>query len=178
MRFLSFANDIEHKLGETPLPDGAVRIYGQTDAQKYLAYVGAANVKYIPVGEEVELNLGSARLVEIEPTLMDERTENYVFDPNRNVVGWDQIQTWKIEVTNASMLPAQIRITRGFDTPYWELKPDGDGVTYTKYDVTHARFESTVEPRSKRTFTYTVTAYRGVRINEYNKRINSDDREG
>jgi hypothetical protein len=168
MRFLSFKNDPEHKLGTTPLPDGIIRVYSQTDEQKHLSYAGAAVVKYIPVGKEVELDLGPARLVKIEPTLMEERTNSYLFDNHGNVAGWDEIQTWKIEVTNTSTLPIDIEITRGFDSPSWELAPSS-GAAYEKYDVTHARFKLSIEPRSKKTYSYTVTHYRGTRSEYFNR---------
>ncbi len=170
-RFLSFKNDTEHKLGTTPIPDGMIRIYGQADEQKHLSYVGDTGTKYIPVGEEVELDLGPARLVKVEPTLMEESTANYAFDSHSNVVGWDEIQTWKIEVTNTSTLPVDIEVTRGFDEPSWTLTSTGDGVAYEKYDVTHARFKLSIEPRSKKTFGYTVTQYRGTRSEYYNKTV-------
>ncbi|MBN1506250.1 MAG: DUF4139 domain-containing protein [Sedimentisphaerales bacterium] len=163
IQYVSFANDEEHKLGGTPLPDGMVRIYGRADEQGHLSYVGGTEVKYIPVGEEVELNLGPARLVEVKPVLMEERTENHVFDHNGNVSGRDEVRTWKIELTNARTLPVDIEITRGFETAYWTLKLDGEGVSYEKHDMSHARFRLTVEPRSKRAFEYTVTTYHGVR---------------
>jgi hypothetical protein len=163
IRFLSFANDEEHKLGETPLPDGLVRIYGRADDQGHLSYVGGMEVKYIPVGEEVELDLGPARLVEVKPVLMDHREENHVFDPKGNVSGWDEVRTWRIEIANAGALPVEIEVTRGFETAYWTLKPADAGVSYVKHDVTHARFKLTIEPRSTRAFEYTVTTYRGVR---------------
>ena len=172
IRFLSFANDQEHKLGETPLPDGAVRIYAQRDEQGHLSYTGGAEVKYIPVGEEIELNLGPARLVEIKPVLMDYRTQNHVFDRNGNVVGWDEVRTWRIEVTNARTLPADIEITRGFETPYWTLEQADRTATYEKHDVTHARFKLAVAPRTKRAFGYTVTTYHGVREATFSKMLN------
>jgi hypothetical protein len=175
MRFLSFKNDTEHKLGSTPIPDGAVRIYGQTDAERHLSYVGGTDTKYIPVGEEVELDLGPARLVKIEPTLMEERTSSYLFDNHGNVVGWDEIQTWKIEATNASTLPIDIEITRGFDSPYWELAPSS-GAAYEKYDVTHARFKLSIEPRSKQVFTYVTTIHRGTREEAFTKTQQSNAR--
>ncbi len=175
MRFLSFANDTDHKLGETPIPDGMIRIYGQVDAEAHLSYVGGTNVKYIPVGEEVELNLGPARLVKAEPTLMTTATSNYVFDSNDNITGWDEIQTWQIEVTNPRTLPVKVEITRGFDTPYWELTSNDD-VTFVKHDVTHARFALSIEPRRKQTFSYTVTQYRGQREQIWIRR--QQDRQG
>jgi hypothetical protein len=163
IRFLSFANNEKHKLGKTPIPDGAVRIYGRAGEQGHLSYVGVMNVKYIPVGEEIELNLGPARLVEVKPVLMDFKTENYTFDPNGGISGCDEVRTWKIEIANTRPLPVDIEVTRGFETPYWTLKPADTGVSYEKYDATHARFKLTIEPRSKRIFEYTVTTYHGVR---------------
>ena len=71
IRYISFANDKEHSLGDTPIPDGNVKIFSKADKQGYLSYVGGMDIKYIPVNEEVELNLGPARLVSVEPVLMD-----------------------------------------------------------------------------------------------------------
>jgi hypothetical protein len=163
IQYVSFANDEEHRLGVTPLPDGMVRIYGRADEQGYLSYVGGASVKYIPVGEEVELDLGPARLVEVKPVLMEERTENHVFDQDGNISGWDEVRTWSIEIANARTLPVEIEITRGFDTPYWTLKQGDGSASYEKHDATHARFKLNVGARSKRQFDYVVTTYRGTR---------------
>ncbi|MHC4474512.1 MAG: DUF4139 domain-containing protein [Planctomycetota bacterium] len=175
VRFLAFANDEEHNLGETPIPDGQVKVYSLADEQGYLSYVGGTSTKYIPVDEEVELNLGPARLVKVEPTMMDFKTGNYVFDPNKNIAGWDEIRTWKIEVTNTRILPVEIEITRGFGTAYWSLvlvdpaSTAAEAIGYEKHDVTRARFKVAIQPRSKRSFGYTVTTYHGRRqelINE------------
>jgi hypothetical protein len=163
IRFISFANDQEHKLGGTPMPDGTVRVYGRADGEGHLSYVGAMDVKYIPVGEKVELNLGPARLVEVKPVLMDYRIENHTFDSKGNISGWDDVQTWKIEIANTRPLPVEVEVTRGFGTPNWTLKSADKDVSYEKYDATHARFKLTVEPRSKRVFEYTVTTYHGAR---------------
>jgi len=160
IRFVSFANDQKHNLGDTPIPNGNVKIYGQTDARGYLSYVGGTNIKYIPVNEEIELELGPARLVSVEPILMDFKTDNYVFDRRNNIAGWDEIRTWKIEITNTRTLPIEIEITRGFGTTYWTLQAE---IPYEKHDVTHARFKIKLEPRSKYAFEYTVTTYHGVR---------------
>ncbi len=166
IRFIKFANDEEHNLGETPLPDGNVKIYGLEDKEGHLSYVGGTNVKYIPVNEEVEMNLGSARLVEVKPTLMDLKTEHYIFDPNNIISGWDEIRTWKIEITNTRQLPVTIEITRDFGTSYWTLQSE---TPYEKYDVTRIRYNMNIEPRTKREIEYTVTTYHGKRQDEYNK---------
>jgi len=169
IRFVSFANDEEHNLGETPIPNGTVKIYSQADSKGHLSYVGGTSVKYIPVDEEVELNLGPARLVTVEPILMDFKTDNYVFDKRKNIAGWDEIRNWKIEITNTRTLPIEIEITRGFGTAYWTLQLDDGDITYEKHDATHARFKLELKPRSKRTFGYTVRTYHGVREEAVNK---------
>ena len=91
---------------------------------------------------------------------MDFATDNYLFDNKKNIAGWDEIRTWKIEITNTRTLPIEIEITRGFGTAYWALQAD---IPNEKHDARHARFELELEPRSKRTFAYTVTTYHGVR---------------
>jgi len=174
VRFLSFANDEDHNLGQTPLPNGSVRIFGRT-ADEHLRYLGGTAVKYIPVNEEVELNLGPARLVKVEPILMDYKTTNYTFDRRGNIDGWDEIRTWKIKITNTRELPVELEITRGFGTTYWELMLEADPeVTYEKHDATHARFKTTVSPRSKRAFTYTVTTYHGRREETFSRTKNRE----
>lgn len=160
IRFVKFANDEKHNLGQTPIPNGNVKIYSHADEQGYLSYVGGTEIKYIPVNEEVELDLGPARLVEIDPKLMDFKTENYIFDNRANVSGWDEIRVWKIEITNTRTLPIQIEITRGFGTAYWTLQSE---TLYEKYDATHARFKLELEPRSKQTLEYAVRTYHGTR---------------
>jgi len=169
IRFVAFVNDEEHNLGDTPIPNGTVKIYNQANAKGYLSYVGGTSVKYIPVDEEVELNLGPARLVKVEPKLMDFKTDNYVYDRKKNISGWDEIRTWKIKITNTRNLPIEIEITRGFGTAYWTLvyvdiaSVAADSISYEKHDATHARFTLKRRPRSKWTFGYTVTTYHGVR---------------
>jgi len=160
IRFVKFANDDEHNLGQTPIPNGNVKIYSHADEQGYLSYIGGTDIKYIPVDEEVELNLGPARLVEVEPKLMDFKTGNYRFDNKGNIAGWDEIRTWKIEITNTRTLPIEIEITRGFGTAYWTLQARR---LYEKHDATHARFMLRLEPRSKQAFEYTLRTYHGTR---------------
>jgi hypothetical protein len=163
IRFVKFANDKNHNLGETPIPDGDVRIYGLADDAGHLLYVGGTSVKYIPVNEEVELDLGPARLVKVEPILMSFETANYMFDTKKEIAGWDEIRSWDMKLTNTRELPVEIEITRGFGTAYWTLKTDAEDVNYKKHDATHARFELKLGPRTKRTLGYTVTTYHGVR---------------
>ncbi|MCX5634769.1 MAG: hypothetical protein NTW55_02850 [Planctomycetota bacterium] len=169
VRFVTFVNDKEHNLGQTPIPNGDMRIYSQADSEGYLSYVGGTSVKYIPVDEKVELNLGPARLVSVKPTLMDFKKDNFMFDSKGNVSGWDEIRKWKVEAANTRNLAAEVEITRGFGTAYWTLQINDKDVSYEKYDAAHARFRMKLEPESKRTFEYIVTTYHSVREESFAK---------
>jgi hypothetical protein len=166
IRFVKFKNDEEHNLGKTPIPDGDVKIYAIADKNGYLSYTGGTSVKYIPVNEEVEMNLGAARLVKVEPVLMDFKTDNYMYGSNYDITGWDEIRTWKIKITNTRPIPVTIEITRDFGTNYWTLKSE---TPYDKYDVTKVRFNLNIEPASKREIEYIVTTYNGTRQDQYNQ---------
>ncbi|NLX26149.1 MAG: DUF4139 domain-containing protein [Lentisphaerae bacterium] len=198
MRFLSFANTEACKLGEDPLPNGTVRVFRNVDeASSFvmpqqqpnvhneagsfvynLSYVGATDIKYIPVGEVVELELGAAQKVTVEPKLMRTRTENYEFytsdnQPDSNelnifapsprkgdISGWDEITDWKLEITNTRDLPVEIEITRSTNSTDWEISTD---TPYEKYDATRVRFTVRLEPRSKKEINYELTVHHGTR---------------
>jgi hypothetical protein len=166
IRFVKFANDPNHNLGKTPIPNGDVKIYGLADTKGSLTYIGGTGIKYIPVNEEVELNLGKARLVDVKPTLMDYKTDNYQFESDGDISGWDEIRIWKIEITNAGSVPAVIEITRDFGTDFWTFQC---ATPYKKYDVRKVRFELRIEPGKKQSLEYTVTTYNGTRQDAYAK---------
>jgi len=170
MRFLSFANDTDHELGETPIPDGMLKVYRGVDDAKHLAYEGQSSFKYIPVGEKVELNLGAVADVVVEPKLMEIRSDNHRFDRNRNVAGWDDIQTWKVEVRNTRDVAIKVEITRNFDAPHWDIAHSGSIDGYEKVDLDTVQFTVELPGRSQKTFEYTTTLYRGVRTEDYNRR--------
>src|SRR5258708_14931806 len=50
-------NDKDSKLGTTPLPDGVVRVL-RDNGRDGLSYLATQSVKYIPIGDKIELNLG------------------------------------------------------------------------------------------------------------------------
>ncbi len=140
-----------------------MKIYGLADQQNHLSYIGETDIKYIPVDKEVELNLGAARLVKIEPKLMGFRTTNYMYDSDGNINGFDEIRKWEIGITNTRQLPIEVEITRGFKTAYWTLHMKAKDVDYEKHDAVHARFKLKLPPQSKQSLEYTVTTFHGNR---------------
>ena len=180
MRFLSFANTEACKLGKNPLPDGYVRVFrtgrdGSPGGRALpLSYIGASGIKYIPVGEEVELKLGIAKKVKVEPKLMTVRYENHTYDQNGNVRTWDELGTWTLEISNSKNIPVNVEIIRSSDSTFteifckqtfshyppnfgqWEIETDAP---YEKYDATHFRFNIRIEPHSKKHIQYTLTMH-------------------
>ena len=181
VRFVSFANDSEHELGETPIPEGNIKFYRNLNKTQNLSYIGQSNIKYIPVNEDIELNLGPARLVKVEPVLIKQKTENYTFDNDGNIDGWDDIEHYKVTITNTRDIPIDIEITWNMGTDTWELNlessppakgeyPEGGrgfDVDYKKHDKSRARFTMTVLPKSEKEFWHTIRKYRQKRIEVY-----------
>ncbi len=169
-RFLSFKNDEAHKLGQTPIPDGVLTVYRAADEQKHLAYEGQSSFKYIPVNEDVELNLGAVADVVVEPNLIETRTDNYRFDNNRNISGWDEIQVFSVQVRNTREVPVKVEITCNFASPYWDLKRSDEVGSFEKVDLDTVKFTIELPPHSKQAFGYTLTTYNGVRAQEWGKK--------
>ncbi|MHC4173002.1 MAG: DUF4139 domain-containing protein [Planctomycetota bacterium] len=169
VRFLNFKNDEEHELGETPIPGGMLKVYRGVGSKGHLSYTGQSSFKYIPVDEDVELNLGPVADIVVEPTLMDFKTENYKFDRRRDVAGWDEVRTYKIEVKNTREIPVRVEIQRNFGTSYWTLAKSGDFGEYEKVDLDTVKFTLSLQPRSAKKFEYVVRTYHGIRQEDWTR---------
>jgi len=166
-RFLSFKNDTEHDLGETPIPGGMLKVYRDVGDKGHLSYTGQSSFKYIPVDEDVELNLGAVADVVVEPTLMDFKTENYRFNRHRNISGWDEVRKFKVEVRNTRDLDVKVEIKRRFNTDYWKLEKGTAFKHYEKVDKNTVKFTLLLEPRTKKQFNYVLRTYHGVRQEDW-----------
>jgi hypothetical protein len=169
VRFLSFKNDEDHNLGETPIPGGLLKVYRGVDDEQHLAYTGQSSFKYIPVDEDVELNLGAVSDVVVEPKLMDFKTANYRFDRYRNIAGWDEIRTFKIEVRNTRDILVKLEIKRNYPTTYWDLEYSGDHGKYEKEDVNTSKYTILLPPHTKKEFGYVLRTYHGTREEDWEK---------
>ena len=171
IRYLSFTNDEEHELGETPIPGGGMKVYRTVDDEAHLSYEGTSSFKYIPVGEDVELNLGPVSNVIVEPKLMDEKTDNYRFDNKGNINGWDEIRRFKLDIKNTRDLPVKIEIKRNFHPHTWDIKNIGKAKKYYEnIDMNTVKYTLTLEPQSKQTLEYELTTYQGTRTEDWTKK--------
>jgi hypothetical protein len=171
IRYLSFKNDQDHELGETPIPGGGMKVYRTVDDNQHLSYEGTSSFKYIPVGEEVELNLGPVDNVIVEPKLIDEKTDNYRFDHKGNINGWDEIRTFKLDIKNTRDLPVKIEIKRNFHPHTWEIKNIGEAKKYyEKIDMNSVKYTLILEPESEKTLEYELTTYQGTRTEDWTRK--------
>ncbi len=158
IRFYRFTNSEPSKLGKEPLPDGAVKAFRLVSDDQLYAFVGHTTVKYIPVNEEVELELGRDREVLVKPTLTNWVKTGISFDAKGNVKGWTLKESWEIEVQNSKEIDVVLDIRRNFSGD-WDLKTDAK---YEKVDANKVKFVLPLKSREKQKFAYELTVRHGT----------------
>jgi hypothetical protein len=99
VRFFLWRNDAEHKLGESPLPNGVVRLF-RDNGRDGLSYLGQQSLEYVPVKARIEVNLGPDDLVVFDRRKTGTQRLNFTFNDNEMVTGWDERQAWVARVCN------------------------------------------------------------------------------
>ena len=161
MRFYRFKNDKDSKLGNEPLPDGSVMALRAVTADNLYAFVGSTNVKYIPIGEQVEMELGNDREVTIKPKLMDWQKTEVRFNQHGDVCGWTIKEAWQFEVQNSKDIDIMLDIRRNFEGD-WDLKTDAK---HENVDAHKVKFVLPLKSREKQSFTYELTTRYGTNVN-------------
>ncbi len=108
VRFIKWPNDKEHKLGDSPLPNGIVRVFRENGSDG-LSYLGQQVLQYVPIGAEIEVNLGVDDLVVYEQRKTTTSRSNFTFKKN-NVIGWDERQGWTHTLRNYRSKPVQVEL--------------------------------------------------------------------
>ena len=158
MRFYRFKNDKENKLGNEPLPDGDVKAFRFVTDDKLYSFVGRTSVKYIPIGEQVEMNLGNDPEVMCKPTLTNWEKTDIRFDDKGAVAGWAIKETWQIEMQNSKDIDITLDIRRNFSGD-WSLATDAK---YEKVDASKVKFVIPLKPREQQKLVYEVTTRYGT----------------
>ena len=158
MRFYRFTNSVAAHLGQEPLPDGAVQAFRVAGEDRSYAYVGRTAVKYIPIGEQVDLELGADLEVQVKPVLMNWEKLDLRFENEGNVGGWTTRETWQFEVRNSKDIDAVVDIRRNFPGD-WSLSTT---TAYEKVDATKVKFVLALKPREARVLTYEITTRHGT----------------
>ena len=148
VRFFMLANDEEHKMGASPLPDGVIRVFRQRQGGG-LNYFTTQSTKYIPIKEKVELNVGADDQIVYERTVFDVARDEFVYEgkPLR-VVGWDETRQWQEEVRNyrAKPIRMEVRHVLAGDVEFTAAEPAGG---LTLYDFRTPEYTVTVPARTK-----------------------------
>lgn len=129
VRLYLLKNDVANKLGTTPLPDGVVRVF-RDNGRDGLTYLIQQTIKYVPVGDKIELNLG--RDPEVLHDLVKLRTfrsdlilqihgtnefrkiggDGAFKEENASLVGWDDHEIFAERIRNYSGKPVNVEIRR------------------------------------------------------------------
>ncbi len=130
VRMFLLRNDEAGGLGETPLPDGMVRLF-RDNGRDGLSFVLARGIDYVPIGQEIEFNLGRDPEVIHERIRLSSRREqfwfrrsgaNVFYSPQQghrielrdNVVGWDDREVWIERIRNYRDKPIDVELRRTF----------------------------------------------------------------
>jgi hypothetical protein len=175
------ANDKESTLGTTPLPDGMVRIFRQ-NGHDGLSFVAAQAVKYIPIGDKIELNLGPDPEVVFEliklRTWRDNVWEQVVgaavyrkvdepgvaLEVNSPVAGWDDHSVYTQRVRNYTKKPINLEVRRTF---YGHVL-FRSSLPAKNHDFQTVEYTADVQPAEKANLLYEVVQRQG-----YNARQNN-----
>jgi hypothetical protein len=139
VKFFIWKNDVEHKLGDSPLPNGRVRVFRQNSSDG-LSFLGQQRLNYVPVQADIEVNLGTDDLVIYTRKRMETARSNFSFHPVHNhVIGWDERQQWSDELRNFRSKPIKVELRLQFtgDVTFTSKHP----TTSFDYNTTQAEFD-------------------------------------
>ena len=132
VRMYLMTNDEKSNLGTTPLPDGVVRVF-RDNGRDGLSYLTQQSIKYIPIGDKIELNLGpdpevvfelvkvrafrDAVWMQINGTNTYKKVdgETTQAEVNSSVAGWDDHSVFRQRIRNYTATPIDVEIRRSFE---------------------------------------------------------------
>ena len=175
VRMYLLTNDGESNLGGAPLPDGTVRIFRETGHDS-LAYLTTQTIRYIPIGDKIELNLGVDPEVVFELVALRTFRDNIWLklrgadvlhradqpgvriDPRSTVEGWDEHVVYDQRVRNYTGKPIDVEIRRSFS---------GDvvfksGLDAKSHDVRTVQWTSAVDASQTVNAVYEVVTKQGT----------------
>jgi hypothetical protein len=160
VRFFIWRNDEEHKLGDSPLPDGKIRLFRKNGADG-LSFLGEQLVRYVPVKAPIEVNLGPDDLVVYETRRLNTRRKNFAFYDGR-VSGWDEVTTWTDQIRNYRTKPITVELRRQW-SGHIDLSSE---VPTTLFDYQTIEVELDVAARSRQVYPATVVLHQGANASQ------------
>jgi hypothetical protein len=188
VRMYLMTNNSESKLGTSPLPNGTVRVY-RDNGRNGLSYLTDQNVKYIPIGDKFELNLGPDPEVIFELIKLKTWRENIwmqligteVFrrvddgaakvEINSGVVGWNEHQQFTQRIRNYTAKPIDVEVRRSFEGHVLfrsALKP-------TLFDYRTVQFSTTVDAGKRVDLPFELVTLQGRNAKQNNVTLENRD---
>jgi len=161
MRHYRFTNSVPSHLGQEPLPDGRVQAFRIASQDNLYDYVGATSVKYIPINETVEMELGHDPEVQVKPKLMNWEKVDIRFDGDGNVAGWTIRESWEISLQNSRGIDVMVDVRRNVGGD-WSLETDEP--VYEKVDADTFKFVQPLKAGEKKSLTYELETHHGLNI--------------
>ena len=171
VRFFIWRNDAEHKLGDSPLPNGRVRVF-RDNGSDGLSYLGEKLLRYVPIKAEIEVNLGPDDLVVYETRRTQVERFNFQFNQHNSVIGWDEKQQWIHTIRNYRDKPIafELRLLFGGDVEYTSE------VQTTPFDYRTTETKLTAAARSTREYPCTVLIHHGTNAKQQRVRLKDPTR--
>jgi hypothetical protein len=186
VRMYLMTNDDKSKLGTTPLPDGTVRVF-RSNGRDGLSYLTQQTIKYVPIGDKIELNLGQDPEVifeliksrsfrdKISMLVHGPNTFQQVGDPtmkveaNSTVAGWDDHSVYRQRIRNYTTRPIDVEIRRSYDGHVVfrsQLEPK-------MYDFQTVELSTRVGASAKKELPFEVLQHQGHNAKQMNVTIES-----
>lgn len=187
VRVFLLRNDEAGKLGATPLPDGTVRLYRE-NGRDGLSFLVEQHIEYVPIGQEIVLNLGPdpevihewVRLRSWRDNIWYRRSGLDIYvNPDKGhrveikdrVAGWDDHQKWVERIRNYRNKPIDVEIRRSYaGHVIFRSRLDP-----TLYDYRSPQFAARVEPGEKRDLTYRLITRQGYNKKQDNVTLEQGD---
>ena len=181
VRMYLLTNNKESKLGDTPLPDGMVRVFRE-NGRDGLSYLTQQSIKYIPIGDKIELNLGPDPEVIFELIKLRFFRDNlwvHLDGGNRyqqvggnevvrvertNVAGWDDHTIYSQRIRNYTKQPIDVEIRRTYGGHVLfrsALEP-------TLHDYQTVQFQKRIQPAEKSDLLFEVLQHQGYNSKQSN----------
>jgi hypothetical protein len=184
VRMAILTNDKESKLGTTPLPDGIVRVFRE-NGRDGLSFLVAQPVKYVPIGDKIELNLGA------DPNVIFELVKRRVWrdnlwvqvqgadlfkrvdepgieiEVNSAIVGWDDHTLFAQRVRNYTAKPIDVEIRRPLPGQILFRST----LRAKNHDFQTVEYTATVKPAEKAELVYEVLQHQGRNAKQNNVTI-------
>jgi hypothetical protein len=181
VRLYLLANNKESKLGGSPLPDGVVRVFRENGRGGF-SYLTVQSVKYIPIGDKIELNLGADPNVLFELVKLKASRDNIwmqinganIFrragvpgvqiEVNSAVVGWDDHIIFSQRVRNYTAVPIEVEVRRAFPG-HVEFRSQLGPILH---DYQTVQFTAPVTAGTKADLLFEITVHQGYNAKQNN----------